>query len=127
MTVLDSAKKYTVHTQRSIYCGPFGGFLGRDISKTTNFKPVDTSDGIQYLSFSDIHMNEALATKTAGFVENYDFLVLIGDIISDVETFDDANFNNKVAYNITKGEIPVVYARGNHDVKGITDRHSKAG
>ena len=63
-------------------------------------------------------MNESLATKTASFVENYDFLVLIGDLISDVETFDDANFNNKVAYNITKGEIPVVYARGNHDVKG---------
>ena len=65
MAALDAAKKYTVHTQRSIYCGPFGGFLGRDISKTTNFKPVDTSDGIQYISFSDIHMNESLATKTA--------------------------------------------------------------
>ena len=49
MNVLDTAKKYTVHTQRSIYCGPFGGFLGRDISLSTNFKPVDTSDGIQYL------------------------------------------------------------------------------
>ena len=119
MNVLDTAKKYTVHTQRSIYCGPFGGFLGRDISLSTNFKPVDTSDGIQYLSFSDIHMNDWQAEKTASFVENYDFLVLIGDLISDVETFDDANFNNKVAYSITKGEVPVVYARGNHDVKGV--------
>lgn len=119
MNALDTAKKYTVHTQRSIYCGPFGGFLGRDISLSTNFKPVDTSDGIQYLSFSDIHMNDWQAEKTASFVENYDFLVLIGDLISDVETFDDANFNNKVAYSITKGEVPVVYARGNHDVKGV--------
>ena len=118
MTALDSAKKYTVHTQRSIYCGPFGGFLGRDISKTINFKPVNTSDGIQYLSFSDIHMNIKPASKTASYVENYDFLVLVGDIISDVETFDDANFNNLVAHQITRGEIPVVYARGNHDVKG---------
>ena len=118
MTALDSAKKYTVHTQRSVYCGPFGGFLGKDISKSINFKPVDTSDGIQYLSFSDIHMNGKYAAKTASFIENYDFLVLAGDIISDVETFDDANYNNLVAYNITKGEIPVVYARGNHDVKG---------
>lgn len=118
MNVLNNAKKYTVHTQRSIYCGPFGGFLGRDISLTTNFKPVDTSDGIQYLAFSDIHMNQKLAVKTANYVDNYDFLVLIGDLISDVETFDDANYNNLVAYNITKGEIPVVYGRGNHDVKG---------
>ena len=118
MTALDSAKKYTVHTQRSVYCGPFGGFMGKDISYTSNFKPVNTSDGIQYLSFSDVHMNVRQAAKTASFVTNYDFLVLAGDLISDVETFDDANFNNVVAYSITKGEIPVVYARGNHDVKG---------
>ena len=58
MNVLDTNKKYTVHTQRSIYCGPFGGFMGRDISKTINFKPVDTTDGIQYLAFSDVHMND---------------------------------------------------------------------
>ena len=119
MAVLDAAKSYTVHAQKSIYAGPFGGFLGRDISMSVNdFKPVDSSDGIQYLSFSDIHMNDKLAYKTASFAGEYDFLVLVGDLISDVETFDDANFNNLVAYNITQGKMPVVYARGNHDVKG---------
>ena len=120
MTVLDTAKGYTIHAQKSIYCGPFGGWLGRDISmNVANFRPVDSSDGVQYLSFSDIHMNDKIAYKTASYAGNYDFLVLIGDLISDVETFDDANFNNRVAYNITKGQIPVVYARGNHDVKGV--------
>ena len=129
MTVLDNAKQYTVHTKKTIYAGPFGGFLGRDISEKVNFKPVDTSDGIQYLSFSDIHMNDKLAAATASHAENYDFLVLAGDIISDVETFEDANFNNQVAYSITKGEIPVVYARGNHDLKGryAQDLHRYAG
>ena len=119
MTVLDNAKSYTVHAQKSIYCGPFGGWLGRDISQNVTFKPVDTSDGVQYLAFSDIHMNDKIAYKTASFVEKYDFLVLVGDLISDVETFDDANFNNRVANGITGGQIPVVYARGNHDVKGV--------
>lgn len=118
MSALDTAKKYTVHTQKSIYVGPFGGFLGRDITETINFKPVDTSDGVQYIAFSDVHMNISQTVKTASFVDNYDFLVLIGDIISDVETFDDANFNNLVAHNVTGGQIPVVYGRGNHDVKG---------
>ena len=118
MNVLDTNKKYTVHTQRSIYCGPFGGFMGHDISKTINFKPVDTTDGLQYLAFSDVHMNDWQTAKTASYIENYDFLVLAGDIISDVETFDDACFFGKVAYDVSKGEIPVVYARGNHDVKG---------
>lgn len=118
MAVLDAAKKYTVHSQKTIYAGPFGGFLGRDVSETIAFKPVDTSDGIQYLSFSDIHMNLSVSVATSRYAEDYDFLVLAGDIISDVETFDDANFNNEVAHAITLGQIPVVYARGNHDVKG---------
>ena len=118
MTALDNAKSYTVHTSRTIYAGPFGGFLGHDISLKTEFKPVDTSDGIQYISFSDVHMNLKAVEKTASKMGDYDFLVLIGDLISDVETFDDANYNNLVAYTITKGEVPVVYARGNHDVKG---------
>ena len=118
MSVLDEAKQYTVHSQKTIYAGPFGGFLGRDISEAVSFRPVDTSDGIQYLSFSDVHMNDARTFETASHAGNYDFLFLLGDIISDVETFDDANFNNQVAYGITKGQMPVVYARGNHDVKG---------
>ena len=129
MTALDAAKKYTVHTQRSIYCGPFGGFMGRDISQTVDFKPVNSSDGIQYLAFSDIHMNDRNTEKTASYVEKYDFLVLAGDAISVVETFEDANFMNKVANKITGGSIPVVYARGNHDVKGryAEETHKYAG
>ena len=118
MVALDNAKSYTVHTSRTFYAGPFGGFLGRDIALTTNFAPVDTTDGIKYISFSDVHMNVKAVEKTASKMGDYDFLVLIGDLISEVETFDDANYNNLVAYTITKGEKPVVYARGNHDVKG---------
>ena len=129
MAKLDAAKKYTVHSQKTIYAGPFGGFMGRDISQTVDFKPVDTSDGIQYLSFSDIHMNLSQTAKTAEFVQNYDFLVLAGDIVSVVDTFQDANLNNEIAHAITKGQIPVVYARGNHDVKGRTafDLHNYVG
>ena len=118
MADLDAAKKYTVHTQKNIYCGPFGGFLGRDVTETVTFRPVDTSDGIQYLSSSDVHMNLSQTTKTASYVKDYDFLVLAGVLISVVETESDANFNNEVAHAITKGSIPIVYARGNHDVKG---------
>lgn len=118
MAALDDAKHYTVHSQRTIYAGPFGGWLGRDISESVDFKPVNTADGIQYLSFSDIHMNDRVAAKTASYLENVDFVVLAGDIISDIETVDDANFTTLTAYEITKGQVPVVYARGNHDVKG---------
>ena len=118
MEALDHAKHYSIHSQRTIYAGPFGGFLGRELSEDVDFRPVNVEDGIQYLSFSDIHMNDRRAMETSSYFEKIDFLVLAGDIISDVETIDDANFTTLTAYEITKGQIPVIYARGNHDVKG---------
>ena len=51
-------------------------------------------------------------------VQNADFIVLLGDLISMVETEKDAQLANELAHNITKGEIPVIYARGNHEIKG---------
>jgi hypothetical protein len=35
-----------------------------------------------------------------------------------VETERDAQFANKLAHRITGGEYPVIYARGNHEIKG---------
>ena len=118
MEALDRAKSYEIHLQKVIYRGPFGGLLGKTISKEYTFKPVNTSDGLKYMSFSDIHMNKAAALKTESYAGDYDFLVLIGDMVSDVETFADANYANELASAMTGGEIPVIYARGNHEVKG---------
>ncbi|MBO4819555.1 MAG: metallophosphoesterase [Firmicutes bacterium] len=118
MEVLDSAKKYEVYSQSVVYRGPFGGILGRTATKTYKFKPADFSDGLTYMSFSDIHMNKKAALATESKAGDYDFLVLVGDMISDVETFADANYANELAFAMTGGEIPVIYARGNHEVKG---------
>jgi len=51
--------------------------------------------------------------------DDLDFLVLAGDISSFVDTISDIAIIHRIAYNITKGERPVVYARGNHEVKGL--------
>ena len=39
-------------------------------------------------------------------------------MVSMVETEADAALANELAYAVTKGEIPVIYARGNHEIKG---------
>lgn len=118
MEVLDGAGEYTVNLTQVIYRGPFGGILGKDIQKTYKFRPINTSDGFKYLSFSDIHANRKGAVKTASTVSDVDLLVIGGDSLSMVEWFWDANFVNRVCFEITKGEYPVIYARGNHEVKG---------
>ncbi|MBR0416940.1 MAG: metallophosphoesterase [Firmicutes bacterium] len=118
MYVLDEAGSYDIHVQKVIYRGPFGGFLGKVISKTVAFHAPDFSDGVQYLNLSDIHMNKKAAVRTAENAGGFDFLVLVGDMVSDVETYADANYASELASAMTGGEVPVIYARGNHEVKG---------
>ena len=114
--VLDSARGYTVCAQQMLYRGPFGGYKGDTISQSYDFRGVDASDGLQYYALSDVH--EAVGAAAAACGEDADFVVLIGDLISMVETEEDARLASELAHSITGGEIPVIYARGNHEIKG---------
>ncbi len=115
--VLDEAKGYSIHAQQMIYRGPFGGYKGKEFHESYAFRPVDASDRLTYVSLSDVHSAVDAAAKAAEN-ENIDFLVLLGDLISMVETEKDAQTPNRLAHAITKGEFPVIYARGNHEIKG---------
>ncbi len=114
--VLDAAGGYTTCAQQMIYRGPFGGYKGPQIRRDYSFRPVDSSDGLQYHAISDVH--EAVAAAEKSVWNDSDFIVLLGDLISMVETERDAQLANELAHGITKGQIPVIYARGNHEIKG---------
>ena len=114
--VLDEAKSYSIHAMQMIYRGPFGGYLGEEISESYAFRPVDSSDGLDYFALSDVH--EAVDAAAAAAAGEHDFIVLIGDLVSMVETEKDAQLANELAHKITGGEYPVIYARGNHEIKG---------
>ena len=115
---LDGAKGYTIHAEKMIYRGPFGGFKGKEISKSYSFRPVDSSDGLVYYTITDAHHARKGAVDAALSVENLDFLVILGDSVGMTEYERDAQFSNLMAHDVTGGEIPVVYARGNHEIKG---------
>ena len=68
----------------------------------------------------------AAAAKSAG---ELDFVVLLGDLVSMVETEKDAQLANELAHKITSGQVPVIYARGNHEIKGeyAEDLHKYVG
>lgn len=117
-SVLDSAGAYTICAQQMIYRGPFGGFKGEIISKDHSFKPVDSSDGLKYYTLSDVHSTFDGAINAAKAQGDLDFLVILGDTVSMVESEKDANASTAMASAITNGSIPVVYARGNHEIKG---------
>ena len=115
---LDAAKSYSIHAEKMIYRGPFGGFKGEEISKEYNFRPVNSADGLVYYTMTDVHHAQEGAVKAALSVENLDFLVILGDSVGMTEYEDNAQFSNLLAHEVTKGEIPVVYCRGNHEIKG---------
>ncbi len=117
-SVLDAAGSYTIHAQQMIYRGPFGGYKGPTLSQEYSFQAVDSSDGLNYAALSDVHGAADAAAKAATAGEDLDFLVLLGDMISMVETESDAQYANYLAHKITGGSIPVIYARGNHEIKG---------
>ena len=125
--VLDEAEAYSVNFRQMIYRGPFGGYLGELRSQHYRFRPVDSSDGLYHIAISDVHEAvEAAAAAAAATdamplamdTENVDFIVLLGDLVSMVETEKDVQLANELAFKITGGEIPVIYARGNHEIKG---------
>ena len=117
-SALNAARGYTVCARQMIYRGPFGGYTGETMSESYDFRPVDTSDGLNYVSLSDVHSAFDAAKRAATLREDTDFIVLLGDILSMVETEKDALATGNLAHSITGGEIPVIYARGNHEIKG---------
>ena len=120
---LDAAGGYSIHAEKMIYRGPFGGFKGKEIEKNYRFYPVNAGDGLSYYVMTDVHHARTGAVNAALSVENLDFLVLLGDSVGMVEYEDDVQFSNVLAHDVTKGEIPVVYVRGNHEIKGAYAEH----
>ena len=115
---LDAAKSYSIHAEKMIYRGPFGGFKGKEISQEYTFRPVNSADGLVYYTMTDVHHARTGAVAAAQSVENLDFLVILGDSVGMVEYEKDVQFSNLLAHDVTGGQIPVVYARGNHEIKG---------
>ena len=120
MEALDNAESYTVYTRAMYLRGPYCALQGATISETYDWRGVDTSDGIQYYVFSDNHLTTGATADAAGYWgDKLDFLVSLGDTANWMDSENELSLLLHLASDITKGEIPVIYARGNHETKGI--------
>lgn len=118
--VLDNASEYTVYTQAMYLRGPYESLKGATISKTYKWKGIDESDGINYYVFSDNHTNTKAPTAAAlNCGKDLDFLIACGDTVNWIDTDTELRSLLYLVSDITKGEIPVIYARGNHETKGV--------
>ena len=119
MEKLDNAKEYTIYFRESIDRKAYFPVTGDECSKHYNFRPVEKKEEYKFYFLADTHNEYELPIKAASkYADEIDFLMLGGDIPNDCENFDKGLRTIFRISAVTKGEIPVVTARGNHDTRG---------
>ena len=129
MEALDNAGGYEAHWQHTMRAH-WDVRKGSELSGAYEFRPIDFSDGLQVYNISDTHSALLPGAKTAGYWgEALDLLILNGDILNDIQNEGELSFALKLAWEITKGERPVLYLRGNHETRGAfaNDLHRYVG
>jgi predicted phosphodiesterase len=119
MTELDRAGEYTVCWREVFSRQAYHSQLGEIESFTAKFHPIK-EDGINLYHISDAH-NAVEAPVAAGqyFGEDLDLLILNGDIPDHSGKIENFASIHKIAGDVTKGEHPVIFSRGNHDLRGV--------
>ena len=114
---LDKAKEYTVFIRPIIIRKAYFSKTKKVLEKTYNFYPIPEKNTRAY-HIADAHNNIKEPIKAAETFGNIDFLILNGDVIEDSST--PANFMNiyVIGSHLTKGEKPIIFSRGNHDLRG---------
>lgn len=117
MSELDEAKEYTVFVRPLIKRRPYFTITAPVREYTFPFKPLPDCD-IRAYHISDAHNKVSEPVAAARTFGNIDLLILNGDVIS--HSGNPAKFSNvyKICSELTKGGIPVIFSRGNHDMRG---------
>lgn len=120
MEALDNAGEYTLYAKAMLLRGPYSSMQGRTISKSFHWRGVTPEDGLNYYAISDVHNILKTPVQAASyFGEDLDFLINCGDQVSWIDRTSDLEETFRMCGKITKGAVPVIYARGNHETKGI--------
>lgn len=117
MEKLDNAGKYTVCVRPLIERKPYFTETEELWEKTFDFYPVP-EENIRLYHIADAHSHINSPVRAAKAYGKIDFLVLNGDILDhsgDPEKFDNIY---EICSRITGGNIPTVFSRGNHDLRG---------
>ena len=121
--VLDGAGEYTLCYRRILNRVPYWTESGEVERKHFHFRPLP-EDGFRAYHVSDSHSMVAEPIAAAKlYAEKYgalDLLILSGDIAEDSDNLDRFASIYMISGEITRGEIPAVFARGNHDMRGAS-------
>lgn len=117
-SALDGEKKYTVVFRRTICHEAYFSEMGKEETESFSFRPIEKEEDIHIYHLADVHSAFDLAKEAASyFEEKTDLFIMNGDI-AEVEKHEDFLIVAKWLAEVARGEIPIVFVRGNHDTRG---------
>ncbi len=116
---LDRECEYTLYWRIVNERKPYYSDLGDVESFGFVFKPC-RGDRINIYNIADAHSSvDGPVAAGSYFGDDLDILVLNGDIPNHSGKIEYFDVIHQIAGSITKGEKPVIFSRGNHDLRGI--------
>lgn len=121
MEILDKARGYTVIWREIIDRKPYMTESKDPVMQTYAFRPIERDQKtVRIYHIADAHSKvEPVVNAASYFGDRLDLLVMNGDMPNHsgrTEYFDNIY---RIAGSVTKGEIPIIFARGNHDCRGF--------
>lgn len=119
MTELDKAGRYTVYCRPLPVRVPYMRKVRiyEEVSKSYDFCKLPP-DGIRIFHLADTHGRIEQPARNALGSGNFDLLILNGDLVETSGEKQSLENPAVLAGKITGGRIPVIYARGNHELRG---------
>ena len=120
--ILDKECGYTICCRRVIKRKAYFSLTHSVEEITFNFRKVQ-GEQVKAYHIADAHnmikQPVKCAEKFREEIGGIDFLILNGDVPEDSDNIKNFDTIYEIISQITKGEIPVVFSRGNHDTRGI--------
>lgn len=97
----------------------YGSWLGRTITSRQYNLKVNEGKEQTFLVVSDWHCALKAAKKAVANLGSYDSVIMLGDPAAGMD-FEEEAVKNLVGFggDISGGEKPVIYVRGNHETRG---------
>ena len=115
---LDREKKYTLCIRKVIERKAYFTETEDEVVFSFDFRPVPNGK-VRAYHIADAHNMVEAPVAAALSYGDIDFLILNGDIPDHSGNPENILTVYEIASKITKGNIPVVFARGNHDMRGL--------
>lgn len=119
MEILDNAGGYTVCEKEIIERKPYFPTTKETVETAFDFYPVTDKKSIKAYHIADAHSLVDPVVAAAKVYGDFDFVIMNGDIPNHCGELDFLLTVYEIADKVTGGEKPIVFARGNHDLRGF--------